>query len=382
MNSLFQSWDQKNPKDGANSKKGPPVKVRAVPSVGRLFKANGLSSESTPSTPSALLVYWASLRRTDVPRRRRNKYKMYRQIKGWTLLFLLASSSIISTVAYPNQHIERDDFIPSRTPQLPAQRIERKFAEKPNAIKKVALDDLNDIETNEIQESGFTWSSLLGSLMQMIFNPAPQQGPNKSENIDDNGIVSSPWANLITVGLKILTAILGGGGGGGDGIDKVDNGSPMQGILGAVLSHLVGTQDPEQVNMLAKQAGEFINIVMNLLDALKTSFSHRSMAARHIGKKDSISDATVAGISMVKGYMKALSTVQNACMQKYMCDASRECISDIGQSSIFCQLGTYAVSFIIDKSVKQNTFDGLYDAGRRGRSGDNCHQAYLECNEV
>lgn len=64
--------------------------------------------------------------------------------------------------------------------------------------------------------------------MQMIFNPAPQQGPNKSDNDIDNGIVSSPWANLITVGLKILTAILGGGGGGGDGIDKVDNGSPMQ----------------------------------------------------------------------------------------------------------------------------------------------------------
>jgi hypothetical protein len=32
---------------------------------------------------------------------------------------------------------------------------------------------------------------------------------------------------LLTVGLKILTAILGGGTG-GDGIDKVDNGSPMQ----------------------------------------------------------------------------------------------------------------------------------------------------------
>lgn len=29
-----------------------------------------------------------------------------------------------------------------------------------------------------------------------------------------------------------------------------------QGILGAVLSHFVGTQDPQQVNMLAKQAGE------------------------------------------------------------------------------------------------------------------------------
>lgn len=63
----------------------------------------------------------------------------------------------------------------------------------------------------------------------MIFNPGAQQGPNKSEGLDDGGIAPSPWANLLSVGLKILTAILGGGGGGGgDGIDKVDNGSPMQ----------------------------------------------------------------------------------------------------------------------------------------------------------
>jgi hypothetical protein len=38
----------------------------------------------------------------------------------------------------------------------------------------------------------------------------------------------SPWANFLTVGLKILTAILGGGTSGGEAIDKVDNGSPMQ----------------------------------------------------------------------------------------------------------------------------------------------------------
>lgn len=64
--------------------------------------------------------------------------------------------------------------------------------------------------------------------MQMIFNGGGQQGPNKSESLDDGGVAPSPWANLLSVGLKILTAILGGGGGGGDGIDKVDNGSPMQ----------------------------------------------------------------------------------------------------------------------------------------------------------
>ncbi|XP_017775508.1 PREDICTED: uncharacterized protein LOC108561902 isoform X2 [Nicrophorus vespilloides] len=310
---------------------------------------------------------------------------MQKIIFGWAYVALICSSCIVSTLSYPNVKYESGSFVPARTPQLPSVRIERKFAEKPNAIKKVALDDLDDVNTNSIQESsgGFSWSNLLGMVMQMIFNTGGNQvGPNKSEGLDDGGIAPSPWANLLSVGLKIITAILGGGGGGGDGIDKVDNGSPMQGILAAVLSAVVGSQNPDQVNMMAKQAGEFINIVVNLLDALKTSFSHRSLLARNIGRKDTVSEATVAGISMMKGYVRSLSTASSKCMQKYLCDANRECTNDIGQTSIFCQLGTYATSFVLEKSTTGNSFDLLYEAGRRGRSGDNCHQAYLECNEV
>lgn len=65
-------------------------------------------------------------------------------------------------------------------------------------------------------------------VMQMFFNGAnAQNSPTKSDDID-NGIAPSPWANIISVGLKIITALLGGGAN-NDGIDKVDNGnSPMQ----------------------------------------------------------------------------------------------------------------------------------------------------------
>lgn len=64
--------------------------------------------------------------------------------------------------------------------------------------------------------------------MQMIFNPGTATGPNKSDGLDDNSVAPSPWANLLAAGLKILTAILGGGAN-SEGIDKVDNGgSPMQ----------------------------------------------------------------------------------------------------------------------------------------------------------
>lgn len=90
---------------------------------------------------------------------------MHTQTAGWALFALIASSSLISTLAYPNQQAMESGFVPARGPQLPTQRIERKFAEKPNAIKKVALDDLEETQTNQIQETGggFSWSNLLGS---------------------------------------------------------------------------------------------------------------------------------------------------------------------------------------------------------------------------
>ncbi|CAG9854155.1 unnamed protein product [Phyllotreta striolata] len=331
---------------------------------------------------------------------------MYRAAVGWAFAALLVSSSLVGTFSYPNVHVSAPaaaspqpqqagaarNFYPVKGPRdVPEQRVERKFAEKPNHVKKVALDRLDDIETNSIGESsaiggGFSWSNLLGMVMQMIFNPGGgnNQGPSKSEVLEDGPIQpTSPWANLLSVGLKILTAILGGGNTASDGIDKVDNGnSPMQGVLEAVVSAVVGDRDPQQVNKIARQAGEFINIVVNLLDALKTSFSHRSMMARHLGRKDSISDAATASLTMVKGYLRSLKTGDTKCMERYVCQANSECSKDIGQSSLYCHLGSYAVSFILDKSVGTPSFDVFYEAGRRGRYGDNCQEKYLECNEV
>lgn len=92
---------------------------------------------------------------------------MYKKTVGWTFLAILLPNFIICTIAYPNQQME-DGFVPAIRPQLPSERIERKFAEKPNAIKKVALDDISDIETNSIDgsssQNGFSWSNLLGKI--------------------------------------------------------------------------------------------------------------------------------------------------------------------------------------------------------------------------
>ncbi|XP_035773966.1 uncharacterized protein LOC118456930 isoform X2 [Anopheles albimanus] len=261
------------------------------------------------------------------------------------LLGLILSNLVICTWSYPQHHMHNGVE-------------QKKFAEKPNAIKKVALDDIDEIQTNQIQDGGFSWSNMLGILMQMIFNGGGGGGgnvPTKSDDID-NGISSfgqSPWANVISVGLKIITTLLGGGGA-GDGIDKVDNGgSPMQ----------------------------FINIVVNLLDALKTSFSHRSLYARNLGKKDVVSDAAVASLTMLKGYARSTRNSDDLCMQKFLCEANTDCTSAIGGSSIFCQLGSYATSFILERQTGK-TFESFYEAGRNGRSGFDCRQLYLQCNEV
>ncbi|XP_073819564.1 uncharacterized protein isoform X2 [Musca autumnalis] len=284
------------------------------------------------------------------------------RINAFTLLAIVVTNCLLLTYAYPQNEVYQRRLITSRTQQQqqqspvynPAAESARKYAVKPNASKKVALDAVEDeIEGNQISEApnGFSWSNMLSTVLTMFFNGGAN-APTKSDDVD-GGFGASPWANVISMGLKIINTLLGGGAP-SDGIDKVDNGgSPMQ----------------------------FIQIVMNLLDALKTSFSHRSLSARSMGKRDSVSDAAVASISMLKGYVRTYRNSDDKCLQRYMCEANTECTREIGGSSIFCQLGSYATSYLLDRT-SEGSFEQIYDAGRRGRSGFDCSQLYLECNEV
>lgn len=61
------------------------------------------------------------------------------QLIGWTLVALVATSYVVPVMCYPG-------LTPIPEP--------RKFAEKPNALKKVAIDnDLDDVSTNQISVS-------------------------------------------------------------------------------------------------------------------------------------------------------------------------------------------------------------------------------------
>lgn len=92
--------------------------------------------------------------------------------------------------------------------QQPAEINEaqpRKFAQKANAVKKVDLTDVeNDIESNnQIGSPGpFSWTNMLGSLMQMVIQNAPANLPTKSEDADSGAVgQTSPWANIISIGM-------------------------------------------------------------------------------------------------------------------------------------------------------------------------------------
>lgn len=97
------------------------------------------------------------------------------------------------------------EFVPS----VRYEEDDRKFAEKPNALKKVALDDIDeDIQTNQISDNGgggFSWTNMLGTLMTMFFNNAANIQPTKSDDLETNGgLATSPWANVISIGKKAM----------------------------------------------------------------------------------------------------------------------------------------------------------------------------------
>lgn len=81
---------------------------------------------------------------------------MTHKISGWFLVALMSSHLLVSTFAYPQQQAHQ------------ISQNNRKYAEKPNALKKVALDDIDDdLQTNQISDNAFSWSNMLGKLKQL-----------------------------------------------------------------------------------------------------------------------------------------------------------------------------------------------------------------------
>ncbi|XP_071521857.1 uncharacterized protein [Panulirus ornatus] len=292
---------------------------------------------------------------------------MSRQMMGMTLVLLLASSLVSSTIAASMEAQEAQEA--------------RKFVSKPNDIKKQQHLHQANVKQEQPNDGGFQWGNLLSMAVQ-IFLGGPANGPHgASDKMDYITQLTSgefSWSKVFSLGLQLVLSVLGGGD--NAAIDKMDGGSPVEGILTAVISYLTGSNDPQEVGVMAKQASELFGLVVTLLDALRTSFSQRSFQARSMGTSDPLADAAVAATTMLKSYIKTYETEDDLCMQKYLCEANSDCVygtSDTGY--LFCQMGTYGMSYVLERST-YTPFEIYNDAGRRGRVGENCQEIFSECN--
>jgi len=262
---------------------------------------------------------------------------------------------------------------------------ERKFAMKPNNKMKPGHPNMNFVpesETKQEETGGFSWGSIVGVLVQMFVGGPVSEGgaSDKMDTITALTRGDLSWGEMFSIGLEFVLNLVRGGD--INGIDRVDNGSPLEGILATVISFFTDNDDPSEVGVMAKQASELFGLVVTLLDTLRTSFSQRSLEARSLGTSDPMADAAVAATTMLKTYIRNYNTEDDLCMQKFLCQANQNCVESTGDSGyLFCQIGTYGMSYLLEHQT-YTPFEIFNDAGRRGRVGETCDEIFAECNEL
>jgi len=180
------------------------------------------------------------------------------------LALLVLSSCVLQGFSLPQNRYSAEEYA-------------RKFGSAP------AEENLtNDIEDEKplAKEEGSLLSTVVEIAMKfvplIIDTLAGSTGPSQTdriEGIDLNGEDPFSLRNIAYLGLKLFLAVAGGSS---SGIDKSDTVSPMQPVMGAVIGALTGSDDPNEVAVMAKQASEVINLVVTLVEALTTSMSQRS----------------------------------------------------------------------------------------------------------
>ncbi|GFY71020.1 uncharacterized protein TNIN_408601 [Trichonephila inaurata madagascariensis] len=132
----------------------------------------------------------------------------------------------------------------------------------------------------------------------------------------------------------------------------------------------------------AATSKQILNIFVSVLDMLKSTLGQRARSATSRGSRAVLGDAASASASLLKGYIRAFMTNNNSCVQKYLCEASKEAVSDGREVGyLIAQIGGYAASYALENQ-KSAVFQENYAASRRGRSGEDCKAVYQICNEV
>lgn len=78
----------------------------------------------------------------------------------------------------------------------------------------------------------------------------------------------------------------------------------------------------------AATSKQILNLFVSVLDMLKSTLGQRARSATSRGSRAVLDDAATASASLLKGYIRAFMTNNNNCVQKYLCEASKEAVSD------------------------------------------------------
>lgn len=169
--------------------------------------------------------------------------------------------------------------LPQSLQRYSAEDYARKFGSAP--IDEISNDIDDKMDTSPAaKEEGSLLTTVLELAMKfvpMLLNAiSGETGPSQTdriEGIDLNGEDPFSMRNVMYIGLKLLLAIVGSS----TATEKSDN--PLEAftpVMGAVIGALTGSDDKDEVQVMAKQATEVINLVVTLVEALTTSMSQRS----------------------------------------------------------------------------------------------------------
>lgn len=289
---------------------------------------------------------------------------MTREVLSWTYLVLISSSLILPIFAY-----ERPEY--------------RKFASKPSELNTLeyASQYNNRIDTEPVsrpselkKDETFSWQNIMVMGLQFLYNILNPPSVEKSDGplLQDGEFT---WVKLLSVIIRVALAGLGSD----TGIDKSDNPStPLENMLTAGISMLMGNQNPSEVQTMAKHAGQLINLVVTLMDALRTSFSQRSFRARAMGGAAPVSDAMATFIGLAKGYVEGQRMEDENCQYNLICTANTDC--ELQGYRMGCTIGSTMMAYGLGTFGRMN-YNTAQEAARRGRVLEDCRVAF-PCNKL
>ncbi|KAH7934142.1 hypothetical protein HPB49_021904 [Dermacentor silvarum] len=138
----------------------------------------------------------------------------------------------------------------------------------------------------------------------------------------------------------------------------------------------------DEESAATSRQGQILNLLVTVLDMLKTTFGNRARSSTARGFRGALDDAALAGTTMLKGFVKSVMTKDDNCMQRYLCEASRDAVKEAHEVGyLVAQFGGYAASYAL-QAQKAAPMTRSYNATRSGRSGEDCFNLYSACNET